>query len=266
MRRLMTSVAVMLAMALLAPISPAQLSGTVSNSPQNMGTASSRPLGHAGVMPTPMGVSPPPARAFPTPTPIGVPPALPLPGTNRIGFDNGFHHHRHPHSDGLFGGAFPVFVPVPVVVDPSMYQEAPDPNSQDADDDNVAPGPTVFEHRTSAEAAADAGSIVPAPAEADSGSQAASPGPTAAGGDLSAAPPAAAGSQTTQPQEPSVLVFRDGHQLEIQNYAIVGQTLYDLAPGHTRRVPLSQLDLTATQKANDDRGVDFTLPASSDNE
>lgn len=61
---------------------------------------------------------------------------------------------------------------------------------------------------------------------------------------------------------PTVLVFRDGHQLEIANYAIVGDTLYDLTPGHARRVPLSQLDMNATQKQNDDRGTDFRLPAS----
>ena len=59
-----------------------------------------------------------------------------------------------------------------------------------------------------------------------------------------------------------MLVFRDGQQLEVQNYAIVGDFLYDFTPGHARKVPLSQLDLAATVNANDDRGVDFTLPAS----
>lgn len=64
-----------------------------------------------------------------------------------------------------------------------------------------------------------------------------------------------------EPAAPStVLVFRDGHQLEIANYAIVGDTLFDLTPGHSRRVPLSELDVNATQKQNDDRGTDFRLP------
>jgi hypothetical protein len=60
---------------------------------------------------------------------------------------------------------------------------------------------------------------------------------------------------------PTVLVFKDGHQVEVANYAIVGATLFDLTPGHPRRVPISDLDLNATQKQNDDRGVDFRLPA-----
>ena len=89
--------------------------------------------------------------------------------------------------------------------------------------------------------------------------------PSAEGGapaasDASPAQPESAGSQPVQPQEPNVLVFRDGHQMEVQNYAIVGDFLYDFTPGHARKVPLSELDLPATVKANDDRGLDFTLP------
>ncbi|HEY1464223.1 MAG TPA: hypothetical protein VGF44_12470 [Terriglobales bacterium] len=59
---------------------------------------------------------------------------------------------------------------------------------------------------------------------------------------------------------PTVLVFKDGHQVEVANYAIVGSMLFDLTPGHPRRVALSELDINATQKQNDDRGVDFKLP------
>jgi hypothetical protein len=64
------------------------------------------------------------------------------------------------------------------------------------------------------------------------------------------------------PQPPTMLVFKDGHQLEVENYAIVGQTLYDLTPGHARKVALASLDLEATEKQNDDRGVTFQLPPS----
>jgi hypothetical protein len=62
--------------------------------------------------------------------------------------------------------------------------------------------------------------------------------------------------------DPTVLVFKDGHQLEIDNYAIVSQTLYDLTPGHPHKIALADLDLPATQKQNDDRGVTFELPSS----
>jgi len=59
----------------------------------------------------------------------------------------------------------------------------------------------------------------------------------------------------------TVLVFRDEHKQEIRNYAIVGQTLWNFAPQHTQKIPLSDIDLPATTKANDERGVDFRLPS-----
>jgi hypothetical protein len=59
---------------------------------------------------------------------------------------------------------------------------------------------------------------------------------------------------------PTVLVFKDGRQLEVRNYAIVGATLYDLSDGRTHKVALAELDLSATVKQNDDRGVDFQVP------
>ncbi len=59
---------------------------------------------------------------------------------------------------------------------------------------------------------------------------------------------------------PTVLVFKDGHQSEVENYAIFGQTLFDLTPGHRRKIALADLDLVATEKQNDDRGVTFQLP------
>jgi hypothetical protein len=64
------------------------------------------------------------------------------------------------------------------------------------------------------------------------------------------------------PQAPTILIFKDGHQLEVANYAIVNQTLYDLTPGHPRRIALADLDLPATEKQNDDHGIVFQLPPS----
>ena len=257
MRRLMVSAVGTLAMALLAPLSPAQVRG-VPAPDNNQGhgrsaTVQVPPRGHVGAMPTPIGVSPTPPPAFPRPTPIGVPPTLPVPGTNNVGFGTGLHrHHRHP--DNFFGG-YPVYVPVPVVVDPySMYQVAPDQEEQEADDQTVVPGPTIFERRSPGEATVE---------QSDEGMLSSSPEPATAAAEPSPSPALpAAGSQPVQPEDPSVLVFRDGHRLEVENYAIVGNTLYDFTPGHMRKVPLSQLDLTATVKANDERGVDFVLPAS----
>jgi hypothetical protein len=60
--------------------------------------------------------------------------------------------------------------------------------------------------------------------------------------------------------ETTALVFRDKHTEEVKNYAIVGQTLWILSGERARKIPLNQLDIPATKKANDDRGVDFQLP------
>jgi hypothetical protein len=55
-------------------------------------------------------------------------------------------------------------------------------------------------------------------------------------------------------------VFKDGHLQEVQNYAIVGDMLYDVSAGHHSKIALADLDLNATTKENDDRGIDFQLP------
>jgi hypothetical protein len=53
----------------------------------------------------------------------------------------------------------------------------------------------------------------------------------------------------------TVLVFRDHHSEEIQNFAIVGETLWVFS-----KIPIAALDVPATTKANDSRGIDFRLP------
>jgi len=61
-------------------------------------------------------------------------------------------------------------------------------------------------------------------------------------------------------QKPTELVFRDKRTEEIQNYAISGQTLWVLTEQHARKIPLSEIDIAATQKVNEERGVDFEVP------
>ena len=79
----------------------------------------------------------------------------------------------------------------------------------------------------------------------------------------SAAPPKLqAPPVRAQEQDRTVLVFRDGHQQEVKNYAIVGQMLWDFGAKGTHKIPLSELDLDTTRKLNDDRGVEFILPKS----
>jgi hypothetical protein len=70
----------------------------------------------------------------------------------------------------------------------------------------------------------------------------------------------AAHQKPSAADKPTELVFRDHRTEQIENYAIAGQTLWVLTEAHARKIPLSDLDLTATRKANEDRGVDFELP------
>ncbi|MFB3915421.1 MAG: hypothetical protein ACE14M_01740 [Terriglobales bacterium] len=80
----------------------------------------------------------------------------------------------------------------------------------------------------------------------------------------SAPPPAPSQPPQAQPQTkapPTKLVFRDGKTLEVQNYAIAGQTMWVFSEQRARKIPLSQLDIPATQKANEQRGVPFQVPS-----
>jgi hypothetical protein len=63
------------------------------------------------------------------------------------------------------------------------------------------------------------------------------------------------------PAPPTVLIFRDGHQSEVHNYAVTGQTLWIFSEERARKVPLADLDLDATRTANEERGVEFAVQA-----
>ncbi|HTZ95315.1 MAG TPA: hypothetical protein VMB18_02885 [Terriglobales bacterium] len=60
--------------------------------------------------------------------------------------------------------------------------------------------------------------------------------------------------------EPTQLVFADQHTEQVENYAIVRQNLWIFDGSRTRKIPLASLDIPATEKANQDRGVDFEIP------
>jgi len=64
-----------------------------------------------------------------------------------------------------------------------------------------------------------------------------------------------------KPGDPIVLVFRNGQQQEVTNYAIMGDSLYVFDQAR-KKIALADLDIPATVKANDDRGVEFSLPPS----
>jgi hypothetical protein len=203
--------------------------------------------------PTAMTVAPPTALHVAPPTGIstghtGVAPSGFTHPTNGSHFPNASHgngHHRHRSSDGIAYYPYVYGVPIPYAADVSNAD-----TSDDDDDPDYQGGPTIFDRRGSGADSYIAPSY-PGPAHA----QVMPPqnAPAAESGD----------SVPEPPQPPTTLVFKDGRHLEVSNYAIVSQTLYDLTPGHPRKLALADLDLSATQKQNDDRGVVFQLPPSS---
>jgi hypothetical protein len=162
---------------------------------------------------------------------------------------NGGHHHHHIVSGSAYY-PYVYAVPVPSGVDVNGSDAA------DGDDDSYYQGgPTIFDRRGSGRDSYIPPSY-PGPAHAHSAASTES---------MPNDPPASdsGAERTLEPPQPStVLVFKDSHQLEVGNYAIVSQTLYDLTSGHPRKIALADLDLPATQKQNDDRGVPFQLPPS----
>ena len=168
-------------------------------------------------------------------------------------FQPTFHHHNH---------FIPVPVPVPVyypfysypvTYGDEMQQQQPQP--EPVVEVVETPAPTIFENRPGYKVPPIQPSYNPPPANNQPSS------------DTSAADQASNSKSNKQevsaaePEPTTILVFRDGHQLEIGNYAIVGDTLYNLAGNYkTHKILLADLDLDKTAKVNEERGYDFRLP------
>jgi len=156
--------------------------------------------------------------------------------------DSGHHHHRQQDY-----GYVPYLYAVPYAVDMNGDGDnrvaADDPAEDDAQYEG---GPTVFDRRGTG-----ADSYIPPARDI-------APRHAAHSADADADPP-----EPEQPLEPTLLVFKDGRTTEVANYAILGATLFDLTPGHHRKIAISDLDLDATEKQNDERGVTFRIPSPS---
>jgi hypothetical protein len=59
---------------------------------------------------------------------------------------------------------------------------------------------------------------------------------------------------------PVVVVFLDKHIQEVKNYAVANEMLVVLDGNRRTKFPLADIDLAATMKLNDERGVDFNIP------
>ena len=211
---------------LLVSSSPAQNNGVTSISAHAVSAPSSSPRGSAN---------------------SGVTSNKPLHPSKAPTTNNGQPQHNVATGVFYYSYIYAVPVPYPVSVDDNGAPGDTDPDYQG--------GPTVFDRRGSG-----AASYVPpsyhGPAHAQNQSSL-----DQASEDASVAQ-SGADPAPESPQSPTTLVFKDGHQLEVENYAIVAHTLYDLTPGRPRKIALADLDLPATEKQNDDRGVTFQLPPS----
>ncbi|SRR6266567_8649516 len=72
-----------------------------------------------------------------------------------------------------------------------------------------------------------------------------------------------------QPERPAVLIYRDGHSEEVSSYSIIGRTIYAKSDywsngNWTRNIQIADLDLPATLRENEQRGVKFELPSGPD--
>ncbi len=66
--------------------------------------------------------------------------------------------------------------------------------------------------------------------------------------------------QPPQQDLPVVLVFLDKRIQEVKNYAVANEMLVVLDGNRRKKYPLADIDLAATMKLNDERGVDFEVP------
>jgi hypothetical protein len=82
---------------------------------------------------------------------------------------------------------------------------------------------------------------------------------------------ASAPKRVVQPRRdlpPAVLVFHDGRKEEVSEYTIMNGTIYSKADfwstgSWTRKIQIADLNVSATLKLNEERGLKFVLPASS---
>jgi hypothetical protein len=76
------------------------------------------------------------------------------------------------------------------------------------------------------------------------------------------APPPGTSMSAVSPAAETTFVFRDGHRLTAENYAITGQTLWILNEHAAKKFAISDLDQAATEQVNSANGVELHLPES----
>lgn len=78
-----------------------------------------------------------------------------------------------------------------------------------------------------------------------------------------AVPPAPPGQNEQAPPEPPItVVLKSGRKLQVQNYAVMGQTFWDFSSQPARRIPVDKIDVPASVNASNANGAEFPpIPA-----
>ncbi len=172
-------------------------------------------------------------------------------------------HHRH-HQNQLTYNYYPYYIPYFPVMDPYAYggPVAEEASSDAEQQDQYRGGPTVFDRRGNGDLAPN-DYVRERPAHESDHASSEDPRVLVSRHVADDSLHSVADDKPIAPvanQPNTILIFKDGHKLEVGNYAIVGASLFDLTAGHRLKIALTDLDLAATQKANEDQGVDFRLP------
>jgi len=197
------------------------------------------------------------------------------PGTHLQPGDGTHHHHDSKNNNyGLYPGYVPIYSYggyyagySPAIV--AQQEESAGSDAAASDTDDEEGGPTVFEHRGArrhpVEEAYSRGYEEGRAAAEDTRSDHREEHGAKRSEQHTEKQDAKSDTKADDQPAPAVevktvLVYKDKHKEEIANFAIVGDSLYDFTNGR-RKVALADLDVPATMKANDERGVDFQLPA-----
>jgi hypothetical protein len=77
-------------------------------------------------------------------------------------------------------------------------------------------------------------------------------------------PAGAEASPSLAPEQPLTVIFKSGRApVKMQNYMMTAKFLTDLDSQHYEQIPLDQIDVAATERANSAAGVGFQIPGAS---
>jgi hypothetical protein len=170
------------------------------------------------------------------------------------------HRRRHRRSDAVVGVAEPFYIPYAVADTDDAADDQNDNVRLDSPIGTRTPGELSGAGGRNTERRQFAAGGIPEDSGQQAGGDAAGESESATGGDATPEAAPIAPDEPVVVQPTTVLVFKDGHRLEVVNYAIVGDTLFDFSADRTHKILIADLDIQATQKANDASGVEFKLP------